>query len=365
MRVLVAMSGGVDSAAAAAVLVNAGHDVTGATLKLWCYGGAEASPRSCCSLRDIEDAREAASTLGIPHYVLDEASQFEAEVVTPFVTSYLNGETPNPCVRCNTHLKFGSLLGRARRLGFDAVATGHYALRADTPSGPVLCRARDRAKDQSYVLWGISREDLARSLFPLGDLNKGEARETARRAGLRLAEKVESQDICFVQGGAYSEFVAARAPGAVAGEPGELVDTEGRVVGRHRGALHYTVGQRRGLGVAVGEPLYVVGVDASRNRVVVGREEDLLAGTCTVREVNWVSCDPPPQPIEAAVKIRYRARPAAARVEPLADSRARIIFQEPVRAVAPGQSAVFYDGEVLLGGGILEPGPVEVENKTE
>jgi len=193
MRVLVAMSGGVDSAAAAAVLVEAGHDVTGATLKLWCYGGSEATPRSCCSLRDIEDAREAAATLGIPHYVLDEETEFEQEVVAPFVASYLAGETPNPCVRCNTHLKFGSLLRRARRLGFDAVATGHYAIRDETPSGPVLRRARDRAKDQSYVLWGISREDLARSLFPLGDLTKEESRETARRAGLRLAEKIESQ----------------------------------------------------------------------------------------------------------------------------------------------------------------------------
>ncbi|HET9234125.1 MAG TPA: tRNA 2-thiouridine(34) synthase MnmA [Candidatus Eisenbacteria bacterium] len=365
MRVLVALSGGVDSAAAAAVLVAAGHDVTGATLKLWCYGGAEASPRSCCSLRDIEDARDAASTLGIPHYVLDEASQFDAEVVTPFVTSYLNGETPNPCVRCNTHLKFGSLLGRARRLGFDAVATGHYALRTDTPSGPVLRRARDRAKDQSYVLWGISREDLACSLFPLGELTKSEARETARRAGLRLAEKVESQDICFVQGGAYSEFVAARAPDAVSGKPGELVDTEGRVVGQHRGALHYTVGQRRGLGVAVGEPLYVVGVDATQNRVVVGREADLLAKSCTVREVNWVSCDPPTEPLEARVKIRYRAQPALAVLEPLPGSRVRASFQEPVRAVAPGQSAVFYREDVLLGGGIIEPGRVETGLKTE
>jgi len=364
-RVLVAMSGGVDSAAAAAVLVAAGHEVTGATLKLWCYGGAEASPRSCCSLRDIEDARDAAATLGIPHYVLDEESQFERDVVLPFVASYLNGETPNPCVRCNTHLKFGSLLKRAAKLGFDAVATGHYARRDDTASGPVLCRAVDRAKDQSYVLWGISRNDLARSLFPLGSLTKTEARDIARHAGLRLAEKIDSQDICFVQGGAYGEFVAARAPDASVTQPGDLVDTEGRVVGRHRGAMHYMVGQRRGLGVALGEPAYVLRVDASRNRVVVGREEDLLQDTSTVREVNWVSCDPPDGDLEVEVKIRYRTRPTPAVVSPLGDSRARIVFHEPVRAISPGQSAVFYRQDVLLGGGILEPQPVEGGLKTE
>jgi tRNA-uridine 2-sulfurtransferase len=364
-RVLVAMSGGVDSAAAAAVLVASGHDVTGATLKLWCYGGAEASPRSCCSLRDIDDARDAAATLGIPHYVLDEESQFEREVVAPFVASYLNGETPNPCVRCNTHLKFGSLRKRARRLGFDAVATGHYARRMDTPSGPVLLRAVDRAKDQSYVLWGISREDLASSLFPLGELTKAEARETARKAGLRLAEKIESQDICFVQGGAYGDFVAARAPGAPVSQPGDLVDTEGRVVGRHRGAMHYTVGQRRGLGVALGQPAYVLQVDAKRNRVVVGREEDLLEAHSTVRDVNWVSCEPPQGPEPVAVKIRYRSRPAPAWVSPLEGSRARIDFEEPVRAVSPGQSAVFYRGDILLGGGIIEPGSVERGLKSE
>ena len=365
MRVLVAMSGGVDSAAAAAVLVASGHDVTGATLKLWCYGGAEASPRSCCSLRDIDDARDAAATLGIPHYVLDEESQFERDVVAPFVASYLNGETPNPCVRCNTHLKFGSLLRRAHRLGFDAVATGHYARRQDTPSGPVLRRAVDRAKDQSYVLWGIARDDLSRSLFPLGDLTKEEARETARRAGLRLAEKVESQDICFVQGGAYSEFVASRAPNASVTEPGDLVDTEGRVLGRHRGAMHYTVGQRRGLGVALGEPAYVVRVDARENRVVVGREEDLLETGCAVREVNWVSCEPSEEPGTVDVKIRYRTRPTTATVTPMAGSRARIEFWEPVRALSPGQSAVFYREDILLGGGIIDPRPVEAAPKSE
>jgi tRNA-specific 2-thiouridylase len=353
-RLLVAMSGGGHRAPAAALLVEQGHEVVGATLKLWCYGGAEASARSCCSLRDIEDARAAAATLGIRHYVLDEEADFDREVVRPFVEAYLAGETPNPCVRCNTHLKFGNLLTRARRLGFDAVATGHYARLEQTSEGPVLRRAVDAAKDQSYVLWGLRREDLARTRFPLGDLTKAEAREAARRTGMTLSEKVESQDICFVQGGRYAEFVAARAVGATVTGPGELVDLDGRVLGEHRGAIHYTVGQRRGLGVAGGEPLYVVHVDAARNRVVVGRESDLLAGGMTVREVNWVSCEAPSEPIEAEVGLRYRSRPAPARVSPEAGDRVAVSFLEPQRAVAPGQSAVFYRGEVLLGGGVID-----------
>ncbi len=356
-RVLVAMSGGVDSAAAAAFLVEEGHDVVGATLKLWCYGGAEASPRSCCSLRDIEDARASAAALGFRHYVLDEESDFDREVVRPFVRSYLAGETPNPCVRCNTHLKFGSLLTRARRLGFDAVATGHYARLEQTAGGPVLARAADRAKDQSYVLWGLSRKDLASSRFPLGGRTKAEARAAARRAGLRVAEKVESQDICFVQGGHYGEFVSARAEGAPQARPGEIVDLAGRALGEHRGAIHYTVGQRRGLGVAAGEPLYVVRVDAARNRVVVGSERDLHVEAMEVREVNWVSCDPPSGALEAEVKVRYRSRPAPAVVTPAGPGRVGVRFREPQRAVAPGQSAVFYRGEVVLGGGIIEPAP--------
>jgi tRNA-specific 2-thiouridylase len=352
-RVLVAMSGGVDSAAAAAFLVEEGHEVVGATLKLWCYGGTEASPRSCCSLRDIEDARAAAAALGIRHYVLDEEADFDREVVRPFVRSYLSGETPNPCVRCNTHLKFGSLLARARRLGFDAVATGHYARRRLTSRGAVLARAVHHAKDQSYVLWGLTREDLAASRFPLGTRTKEEARGAVRRAGLPVADKIESQDICFVPGGGYGEFVSARADGAAQAQPGELVDTAGRVLGEHRGAIHYTVGQRRGLGVAAGEPLYVVRVDAARNRVVVGRERELYTGSMTVRDVNWVSCAPPAGPVEAAVKVRYRARPAPAVVAPEGPGRVRVRFRLPQRAVAPGQSAVFYRGRIVLGGGII------------
>jgi tRNA-specific 2-thiouridylase len=356
-RILVAMSGGVDSAAAALLLVEAGHTVVGATMKLWCYGDAQATPRSCCSLRDIEDARASAAALGIPHYVLDEEADFDREVVAPFVTSYLAGETPNPCVRCNTHLKFGGLLRRARRLGFDAVATGHYARLEQTPEGPVLGRAADRAKDQSYVLWGIPRADLSACRFPLGSRTKAQAREAARRAGLVVAGKTESQDICFVPGGGYGDFVTARAGDAAPTRPGDLVDRAGRVLGEHRGAVHYTVGQRRGLGVSAAEPLYVLEVDAAANRVVVGPRSQVGSGAMRVRELNWVSCAPPTGPFVAGVAVRYRAAPVRARIEPETKGRAVVRFRDARPAVSPGQSAVFYAGDTVLGGGVIDGRP--------
>ena len=352
-RIMVAMSGGVDSSVAAALLVDEGHDVVGATLKLWCYGGTNVSAKSCCSLRDIEDAKSTAATLGIPHYVLDEEADFEREVVDPFVQSYLDGETPNPCVRCNTELKFGSLLARARKLGFDAVATGHYA-RIDRRAGePVLRRGLDHSKDQSYVLWGIERESLSHTRFPVGAYSKDEIRKVALDRNLVVAKKPDSQDICFVQGGGYGDFVADRAQEALQAQPGDVVTTSGRPIGTHKGVIHYTVGQRRGLGIAAEDPLYVVGVNARENQVIVGGEQDLLRTDMQVRQVNWVSCDPPREPVKALVKVRYRAVPVPATVHPGEESIVRVDFAGPVKSVAPGQSAAFYDGDVLLGGGVI------------
>ena len=354
-RILVAMSGGVDSAAAAALLAEQGHEVVGVTLKFWRYGEAVSRTRTCCSLQDVEDARGTAAALGIPHVVLDEERAFEKAVVTPFVESYLAGETPNPCVWCNARLKFGRLLETARKLGFDAVATGHYARVEETTDGPVLKKALDPDKDQSYMLWGLRRRDLPQVRFPLGDRSKRDTRDTVRRRGMTVAAKRESQDVCFVPRGRYGEFLQARRGDALQTTPGDIVDRAGVVLGRHRGAAYYTVGQRRGLGIAAAAPRYVIGLDAGRNRVVVGTEEDLLRGETRVRDVNWVSCPPPVRPFEARVKIRYRARAATATVIPDGDTTARVVFARPQRAVAPGQSAVFYRDDVLLGGGVIQP----------
>lgn len=352
-RILVAMSGGVDSAAAASLLAEQGHEVTGATLKLWRYGPAGSAGRSCCSLQDIEDARATAATIGIPYIVLDEQESFEEEVVRPFVASYLAGETPNPCVRCNARLKFGRLLDSARRLGFDAVATGHYARIEETTKGFVLKQALDPTKDQSYMLWGLRREDLPWVRFPLGRLDKAGSRYTARRHRLAVAAKRESQDVCFVSDAGYGDFINTRSGGARQTSPGDIVSLNGEVLGRHQGVVRYTVGQRRGLGVAGGEPLYVVRLDAVRNRVVVGREEDLMQTEADLTEVNWISQDPPVEPFEADVKIRYRSKPTPVTVYPGNEGNARISFRQPQRAVAPGQSAVFYRGDTVLGGGVI------------
>jgi tRNA-specific 2-thiouridylase len=362
--VVVAMSGGVDSSIAAALLAEAGWDVIGVTLKLWCYGAGDdaATPRSCCSLDAIADARSVALHMGFPHHVVDETEAFRAHVVAPFVRDYLAGSTPYPCAQCNTHLKFGTLFGRARSAGADWLATGHYArieryATADGGTEPGLARARHGEKDQTYALWGIARDVLPRLVFPLGGLTKEEVRAHGERLGLaRVAHKPESQDLCFAPDGDYAAFVARESAGlgAAAGRPGPIVDDEGRTLGTHRGLENYTVGQRKGLALAAAAPTYVTALEPATNAVRVGPEAALLGTEARLADCNWLSADVPcaGEPVEA--QIRYRHRPAAARYFPAGPGGpARLEFEEPQRAITPGQSAVFYRGDRLLGGGRL------------
>ncbi len=344
-RILVGLSGGVDSSVAAALLVEEGYDVVGVTLHL------AGSASRCCSLDDADDARRVAERLGIRFYVSNQQEAFRREVIEPFADAYLAGRTPVPCVACNRRFKFGRLLERARALGAEAVATGHYARLEDDPSTGErrLLRARDPDKDQSYFLFDLSQPQLARARFPLGGLSKAEVRARARALGLATADKPESQEICFVPDGDYAAVVEAVRPGAAPGA-GEIVDGEGRVRGRHGGVHRFTVGQRRGLGVAAGERLYVRALDAARNRVVVGGERDLAVRGARLERVSWTGAAPA-GPVDALVRIRHRHPGAAARVEAPGDGSARVRFESPVSALAPGQAAVFYDGDRVLGGG--------------
>ncbi len=353
--VAVAMSGGVDSSVAAALLVEKGCRVFGLTAKLWCYAENPPRDRSCCSLAAIDDARAAAAVLGIRHYVVDLERAFEERVVRPFCLEYSRGRTPNPCVLCNSYVKFEVLLDKARSLGADYLATGHYAmLEAASAGGRVLRRARDRQKDQSYVLWGIKSERMQEVLFPLGELTKVQVRQAASRLGFRSAKRRESQDVCFVESGDCGGFVARRLEGmGVIAGPGSLVDNNGRTLGTHKGLVYYTVGQRRGLGVAAGERRYVVRLEPESNAVVVGKRSELQARQFTCSCINWLG-GAGSLPLRALVQVRYTHSPAPALLEESADGRLKVTFDESQCALTPGQSAVFYEADVVLGGAVID-----------
>jgi tRNA-uridine 2-sulfurtransferase len=360
--VAVAMSGGVDSSTVPALLQEQGRPIVGLTMQLWnqrrlpeLQGDGPAQHR-CCSLDDVYDAKAVAQHLKFPHYVVNFEAQFEERVVRPFVDQYLSGRTPIACTNCNTDVKFEPLLRMARQIGAERLATGHYArIRRNAVTGRwELLRARDESKDQSYFLWGLSQEQLSRSEFPLGELTKEEVRAVARRAQLPVAEKPESMELCFVPNGNYVQFIQAysRESGiSLHGSEGEIVTETGEVIGRHKGVHEFTIGQRKGLGFAVGKPLYVLSIDQKQNRVVVGADDALRTTTFEIEDVNWVSCEIPEAPLRAAAKIRHKHEPASATIAALESNRARVTFKTPQRAITPGQAAVFYDGDRVLGGG--------------
>jgi tRNA-uridine 2-sulfurtransferase len=361
--IAVAMSGGVDSSTVAAMLRATGHNVIGLTMQLWNQrrlAGHEGMPESvqgrCCSLDDVYDARRVAQHIGIPYYVVNHEERFERDVVRPFVAEYLSGRTPIPCSLCNNHLKFDQLLIVAQQIGAEQVATGHYArVEYDDDRGRwLLIRPADLAKDQTYFLFGLTQEQLSRTIFPLGAMTKPEVRELARKHGLALAEKPDSQEICFVPGGDYKRFIDAYLADqgeALPDTAGELVTTNGEVIGEHGGIHNFTVGQRKGLGVATGSPLYVIQINGADKRVVVGGVEHLYSRTLRARRVNLIAVDELTEPMRVSVKIRHRHEPAQAVIEKTGDGEILVTFDQPQRAVTPGQAAVFYDGNIVVGGG--------------
>jgi len=357
--VAIAMSGGVDSSVAAALLLEQGYEVIGLTMHLWTdEKGEEMSlnrASGCCSITMAQDAREVADKLGFKHYVLNLSREFHGAVVENFAGEYFRGRTPNPCVRCNTFVKWQTLLEKASKLGCEYLATGHYARVERNRSRAVLRRAVYPDKDQSYALWGLSQHSLKHTLFPLGELRKSEVRELARKHDLVTAEKPESQDICFVPDNNYRRFLADNfsAQLSILGQ-GEFIGPDGRMLGRHEGIAHYTVGQRKGLGLSAGRPLYVKRIDPVSERIYLDYDENLGETVAFGTDVNWVSISEPKSALECEVKVRYRSDAVKAVVSKLESGGVRIEFEEPVRAITPGQSAVFYSGDIVLGGAILQ-----------
>lgn len=354
------MSGGVDSSTAAAILKNEGHEVIGVGLRLPECGTRDQRTRSCCGIAGMDDARRVARKIGIPFYVLNYEKIFERSVIDYFCKAYISGKTPNPCVQCNRVVKFGHLLKVAEGLGADYIATGHYArIRRDRRTGRhVLEKGVDHDKDQSYFLYALSQNQLARALFPLGEMTKQETRRLAGSFGLDVSKKPASQDICFLGDGGYRAFLAKRYPEAF--RPGPIMSRDGRLLGHHRGIAYYTVGQRRGAGVASGTPLYVLSLDAATNTVILGKREEMRKHRISVSRTNWISCTNPAGPLNLSVKIRYRQMEIPATVVSGDNGHSEVIFSDPqIIAAAPGQSAVFYDRDMVVGGGIIQIFPRE------
>jgi tRNA-specific 2-thiouridylase len=353
MRIVVAMSGGVDSSVAAALLVEQGHDVIGVSMQLYDQREGETGFGTCCTIDDLHDARRVATSLGIPHYIVNFEAPFTSAVVDDFVREYVSGRTPIPCAHCNSDVKFATLLDRARAFGADRLATGHYVRVEREASGrPLLRRAVDVAKDQSYFLFSLTEAQLADAAFPVGELTKTEVREVARRMGLRVAGKPDSQEICFVPDGDYASFVERQAPDLP--RAGVIVDQGGAVIGAHGGVHRFTIGQRKGLGLSSREPLYVLAIEPDRAAVTVGPRQALERDRLTASRVNWIAGEMPATWVPITAQIRHRHLPAPARVRRLDEGRAEVAFDEPQLAITPGQAVVFYDGDVVLGGGWIE-----------
>ncbi len=354
MRVVVAMSGGVDSSVAAALLAEAGHEVIGLSMQLYDQSGGGSGYGSCCSLDDLHDAGRVARLLNFPHYIVNFEREFQRTVVRNFVDEYVAGRTPIPCAHCNSDLKFATLLDRSMAYGAEVVATGHYArIGIDPETGRrTLLRGLDTAKDQSYFLFSLTQDQLSHASFPVGHLSKEEVRDVARRLGLPVAEKPDSQEICFVPDGDYAAFIEKQSGDLEGG--GTIVSRSGAVLGRHGGVHRFTVGQRKGLGIAAAEPLYVLELRPSDKTVVVGARTDLERTGLTASDVNWIAGTPPEHPLRINAQIRHRHQPAPATVRALAGNRAAVDFASPVMAITPGQAVVFYDGDVVVGGGWID-----------
>ncbi len=350
-RVIVGMSGGVDSSAAAALLLAQGYDVVGITLKLWPQDCVSRAEDKCCGPQAVSDARSVCHKLGIPYYLIDEADAFQKQVIAYFAEEYKAGRTPNPCVMCNEKLKFGALLDRARQLGGDYIATGHFARLEKSADGArtLLKKGRDPRKDQSYFLFSLRQHQLARALFPLGEKSKQDTRQVARECQLKTADKEESMEICFVPDNDYGKFLSAAK--LVQPHGGDIVDERGQVLGRHQGVELFTVGQRKGLGISSPKPLYVLALDAARNRVIVGDDSALDRDQFEVERCNWIPFDAPPAQMEVTAKIRYNHPGTPASIRPKADGTATVKLRVPQRAITPGQACVFYDDDLVVGGG--------------